>query len=382
MDKIISDYRKTARSRQDWNVERRRARERMRYVEPHNAGKILAHHRYWTVQFLELYLERCDETAFDVPSDAYLLAQHAPELARRIRISDKAGEYLSVTEKLSGIVLALAAKGSCCRAADEFDEAELCFRRAFRGLKDRKAAPVAMAELHRRYAALLATVRSREDASTHIERSLDYFREADDRAGHADALALRGYLRSEEMPGAAILDFIEASRFADLRSARGKRTARAALYNVIGTVAMGSSVSLRDQETALKVLQNLKNELKGSPTSVRKMKALWIEGLLLSNLQIDRHAERQLGKARKGFAGLGQAMDFAVISTEIVQFLISRGEVESAKRLAMETLDELQAMEASPSQLEIVRRWSQRAPTMESTVEAREQLMRMQELTS
>ena len=86
MSKKISDNRKSAKVPADLAAERQRARERIRYVRPEIAGKVLGHDRYWTVQFLDLYLERCDETAFDVPSDAYLLAQHLPEVARRIRV--------------------------------------------------------------------------------------------------------------------------------------------------------------------------------------------------------------------------------------------------------------------------------------------------------
>lgn len=328
----------------------------MRWVKPETAGKVLGHYRYWTVQFLELYLERCDETALDVPADAYLLAQHAPELARRIRIGDEAGEYESATEKLSGIVMALAVKGSCCRANAELDEASLCFRRAFEGLNHRKAEPRVMAELHRRYAALLAVLKS-PAAMDHVESSLECCRANGYSAGEASGLVLRGYIRSETHPADAILDFIEASRVADSRSTRGKRTTRAALQNVIGTVA-SRPIGLRDQENALRLLQRLKNELKGTPTNVRKLRVLWIEGRLLANLRIDRHAERQLRKARKGFLGLGKAIDYAIVSVELIRFLLKAGDSDKASFCAEETWDQLGSLKCDRRHLEIIGRWT------------------------
>ncbi|MDA8017727.1 MAG: hypothetical protein MPN21_09790 [Thermoanaerobaculia bacterium] len=346
----------------------------MRYVAPGTAGKVLTHHRYWTVQFLELYLERCDEIAFDVPADAYLLAQHAPEVARRTRVGPEAREFDTPLDKLSGIVMALAVKGSCCRAHEELAEAALCFRRAFEGVRGRTASTSVMAELHRRYAALLAVGREQETALQHLEQSLTLADQAGDRDAAADGLALRGYLQSEARPAEAVLDFIQASRLADLRSRRGERTAQAALYNLIATLAM-DSVGLRDQETALKLLQGLKDHLKGTPTSVRKMKVLWIEGLILANLKIDRHAERQLMKARSGFEKLRQPVDFGVVSMDLAKFHLSRGAEAACRSLASETWDTLKRLGPDPEQLEIIRIWCEKGATVHGTDRARRALL-------
>lgn len=376
MSKKISDNRKSAEKPADLATERQRARERIRYVKPEVAGKVLGHDRYWTVQFLELYLERCDETAFDVPADAYLLAQHLPEVARRIRVGPAARDWDTPLEKMGGIVMALAVKGSCCRVADETEEAELCFTRAFRGLGNNEPSSEAMAELHRRYAALRATSRRTEEASEHLEKALEFADRCDYSAGVADGLALRGYINAEINPSQAVMDFLQAARQADRKTSRGMRTIKASLRNIIATVAQGKrNISLRDQEMALKALQVYKSELKGQPTGIRKMKVLWIEGLLLSNLRIERHARRQLGKARRGFLRLDVPLEYALVSIELIQHLLWSGDDEEAQAVAKETWKVLDKKRLSEAQLQILRDWLDSDLTADGAQETRNKLM-------
>lgn len=345
-------------------VERQRARERMRYVKPKIAGKVLGHHRYWTVQFLELYLERCDETAFDRPADAYLLAQHLPEMARRIRVGEKAGEWDTPLEKMGGIVMALAVKGSCCRASGEVEEAHLCFKRAFDGLGRHKISAVVMSELHRRYAALLLLARS-DEADSHIEKCLRYAESVSYRQGIADALVLRGIRQGEQDPAGAIRDFIQSARLADLKSPRGKRTAAASMQNMGSAIAYGS-VALRDQETALRLLSGLKEDLKGTPASPRKLKVLWIEGLLLGNLRIERHSKRQLGKARKGLFELSDIPSFLTASIDMVRLLVEFGDDDEAKAIARDTAEKFERANVDSELLSLLRSWIDRTPSPES----------------
>lgn len=373
MSKKISDNRKSAANAMkkpaDLAAERQRARERIRYVKPEIAGKVLGHDRYWTVQFLDLYLERCDETAFDVPRDAYLLAQHLPEVARRIRVGPKARDWDTPLEKMGGIVMALAVKGSCCRAVDEIAEAELCFDRAFKGLGNHQPSPVVMAELHRRYAALLLMKRS-SGVEKHIDHCLEYSEEASYKPGVADALTLRGVVNAQADPAQAVQDFLQATRLADLKSPRGERTAKAAMHNVSYAVAYGS-VGLRDQETALRLLVRLKNELKGTPTSVRKLKVLWIEGLILGNLRIERHAKRQLSKARRGLLSIGDVGSYLVVSIDLYRSLIEFGDEEEAREIALDTLSQAEAHNQDPELLARLRRWVEEKPALEKLIEMR-----------
>ena len=377
MSKKISDIRKFAKGASngstDLATERQRARERIRYVKPEIAGKVLGHDRYWTVQFLDLYLERCDETAFDVPRDAYLLAQHLPEVARRIRVGPKAREWDTPLEKMGGIVMALAVKGSCCRACGEFEEARLNYERAFKGLKGRKVSAVAMAELHRRFATL-QMVQGEEDALEHVEASLSYCEEGRYLPGRATALNLRGIVQRESDPGQSMADFVESIRLSDLRSGRGLRTAESAFHNTLALVADGS-VGLRDQEAALKLIHRLKGSLKGTPTSVRKLRTLWLEGRLLGNLRIGRHAIRQLSKARIGLLKLGQLVDFAIVSVELAHVHLLESEPEEALEVARTAEEELGKHKLTGKQIEVVLDWCKTEISLERTESARLKLL-------
>lgn len=357
-------------------LEKQRARERLRYVKPQIAGKVLGHDRYWTPQFLELYLERCDETAFVAPSDAYLLAQHLPELARRIRVGAKAQEWDTPLDKMDGIVRALAVKGSCCRVAGETEEAELCFTRAFRGLQGKAASLVAMSELHRRYAALLATSGRTGEAAEHLEKGLEFAEQGGFSAGAADGLALRGFLYAESDAAAAVMDFLQAARLADRKTPRGMRTIKASLHNIVATVAQGKrNISLKDQEKALKALQVYKDELKGQPTGLRKMRAFWIEGLFLSNLRIERHARRQLSKARSGFLRLDAPLEYLIVSIELIQHLLWSGDTDEARAVAKETRTMIDRERLNETQLSILDAWLEADLTEDGARTVRQQLI-------
>lgn len=322
------------RSPASLQLERRRARERLRWVKPATCGKVLAHERYWTVQFLQRYLERCDDLALDMPADAYLLGQHVPEIARRIRVGDHATEFETAQQKLSGIVTALAVKASCCYVHHEMQEAVLSIRRAFGGLAGRQASPAAMADLHGRHAVLLTLQRFRTEALASVETCLEFAEPADERAIAADALALRGHLRRDTEPAEALLDALRAVRYAERKTKRGERTAEAAFFSALAIVGRPGLVSLHAQEQALKLLVRARKELNGTPTSARKLRLQWLEGRILSNLKIGRHAARQLGKASHGLQKLRLPADFALASLDLIGLHVSEGDLDDAARVA------------------------------------------------
>lgn len=372
MEKRISDVYDPADSSQrsaELEYEMQRARDRMRYVDPQTCGKILGHDRYWTRQFLARYLDRCDASICERPDDGYRLARHAPELARRIRVGSNARYFDSERDKASAEVWALAVQGSACRSADEMAEAELVFQRAFALLKRRGVGPKAVAELERRYAAYLAVARDAE-ADEHLERSLEICRRIGYRAGEADALALRGYVSFHAGRPGAVADFVEAMRLADLQTRRGKDTYNSSLQNLTGTLLLRGK-GLREQEAAVVLLQQVKEELKGRSLSARKVKLVWIEGLMLRNLGVDRHAQRQLNKAREGLFSLKQPLDFTLVSLDLGQLLLSGEEVEAVRDLGRDTQEKLTELTDDPTLLEIISLWPRTASSVEDFLELR-----------
>lgn len=353
--------------------ELQRARDRMRYVDPHTCGKILGHDRYWTRQFLARYLDRCDAVICEQPRDGYRLARHVPELARRIRVGSDVRYFDSEREKASAEVWALAVQGSACRAADEMAEADLVFHRAFALLRrpeqGQKVGPKALAELERRYAAYLAVAREAE-ADKHLERSLEICRKYDYRACEADALALRGYISFHSGAKGAVTDFVQAMRLADMGTRRGKTTYQLALHNLTGTLLLRGK-GLREQEVAVVLLQEVKEDLKGRSLSVRKAKLVWIEGLMLRNLGVDRHAQRQLNRAREGLFILKKPFDFLLVSLDLGQLLKSGGETDDVQDLGADTRTKLQVLTDDSTLLEIAARWPKSASSTKDFLELR-----------
>lgn len=106
------------------------ARRRLRRVTPDNAGKVVSSDIYWTVPFLELYLEKCDAVAFEAPAEAYKLAFHAPSLADLIGVGNRAGEYATEREKLSHQIRARCVLGSACFRIGKNDDATRAYAQA------------------------------------------------------------------------------------------------------------------------------------------------------------------------------------------------------------------------------------------------------------
>ena len=324
--------------------ERQRARERMRHVKPRTARKVVGHHRYWTTQFLGLYLTRCEELAFEVPGDAYLLAQQAPELARRIRVGPGPGEFETPADKLSGVVMALAFQMTCRCAAGELAEARLSFERAIRGLGRHSASNAAMAELHLRYAALELLSEESEAALAATDACLKLCVSHRMPEIEADAIGIRGFLSTEVEPRSTLYDLLETASVARADSPRGSRAANAALNHLIG-LARERRVALKHQEGALRLVVLLKQQFVGLPTRSRKLKPYWLEGLMLANLGIDRQAERKVGKARKGLRTLGLSLEYATSSLDLAQCHLLLGDPPRARSVLVETFEALQSME-------------------------------------
>lgn len=336
---------------------KRMARRRIRYISPLNAGKVLAHRRYWTLPFLRLYLETCDEHIFHDPEDGYLLAQHAPELARRIETGRADGAYAGEDEKRSWRVRALAVWGSSCRAYGELTQAEAAYRLATE-LAAGGVDPESAGELRLR-AAVLAFSRLDASAGPLLEQAITDFSAAGRQGRLADALVVRGALRIREMDPLGLVDSARALELADATMARGQRTMIGALHNMAIAATRGTS-SIESQEVAHRLLQTVKKRLANKPRSLTKMRVFWVEGLLLAKMGITRLAEKRLLRVRDGLQQLGDALALTLASLDLAVIRISDGSPEAARSLAEDTAERVESMTAGDPQLRsVIRRWSE-----------------------
>ncbi|MEM6793826.1 MAG: hypothetical protein AAF725_07570, partial [Acidobacteriota bacterium] len=331
------------------------AKRRLRSVTPDNCGKVVARSCYWTVDFLLLYLDACDDRAFDVPQDGYALAVQAPELARRIEVGPEPGQFASNLERASSRVLSYAVFGSCCRAAGRLSEAEAALGLASDLAQGQEIEIEAQAELTRRSAVLLLQ-QDHPEANVQIERAVELSRRASYRAGLADALQLRGLARIYGGAKAGASDLVEAMCHADLKTERGRRNFSGAVQNLC-FAATQQAVTLQEQEQAYKMLQTVKEMMARQPKSVRKMKVYWTEGLLLHNLGVSRHAARRLIKARQGFRELGQYADFALASFDLAAVYRDDADSRALDELVAETCRIVAEESGEPRLLEMLRPW-------------------------
>ena len=310
----------------------RAAQRRIGYVSPLTAGKVLGHARYWTLPFLRLYLDLCDETAFHHPEEGYLLGQHAPELARRIPYGEHG--YASKIERQSWRAHALAVWGSCCRICGELTQAESAYRLALELTERRELSEDCRGEVHVRLG-VLRMVQGQQEAVDEVSRAIEFFSAAENQQRVADCLSIRGLARYLARDPKRLADLARALELTDGKSARGRRTLTTILHNMALVISRGG-VDVAAQEMAYRLLMVVKRRLPRN-RSVQKAKITWVEGLLLARLGITRLAERRLQRARKSFKQNQKAFELAAVSLDLVCFYLEEGDLGAAERLAVET---------------------------------------------
>ncbi|MEM9554733.1 MAG: hypothetical protein AAGC60_10775 [Acidobacteriota bacterium] len=341
--------------REKLSEEQKKARDRMRLVTPETSYKVLGHPRYWTVEFLRLYLDHCDAVALDDPDAACTMAEQAPMLAQRIRVGERSGEFPNEAQKRSLRLLALAVHGSCCRASERLRQAQECFDACEAFLAEGVTLEAA-AELKRRQAGLLG-MRGDTRALRLVDEALEIFARASGLEGEAEALLLRAALEHRFQRATGLADASRAMRAARLTTDRGQRTVEAALHFLTFTL-LDERPTIVEQQQAYRILQAVKKRLAHRPKSLRKMKVFWIEGLLLSSLGITRHAVRRLAKARDGLLSLGHAFELALVSLDLACAHLEDGEPERARRLAAATRSDLEELDAEPEILQSLETWN------------------------
>ena len=313
------------------------ARRRMSYVTPENCAKVLSKSAYWTPEFLDLYLDRCDEEGFHRPKEGYLLSRQAPELAARVRVGEDPGEFRTEADKLSARVIALAVAGSCARSFGNIVEAELSLKWARDLAENARLTARAACELVRRTAALKVAV-AEDDAEAWVERAVAMADQFDDQPNLADALVLQGGFLAVAGRG-GVDQLARGVACVDLKSSRGQRTFDAAVYNM----AFGAVRSGNLAETAL-WLGRAKKRLARLPTSIKKARVIWLEGYFSGELGATRYGIRQLEKMRSKILGFGSLVDYVLCSIDLLDLHLSEGnedEIESLIAGTMKACEEI-----------------------------------------
>lgn len=291
----------------------------------------------WTPDFLSALIDEVDfRLTAGLGQAAYQISRHLQVLAERIRAEACPHGELG---KRSLVVWAMACHGSGCRRAGALGEAEATFAAAyFRA--EAGVLPWARADLDRRYAILL-TQRGDRRAYDHIERALQGFAELLPRK--AETLILRGVARIEfdQDTSGAIADYTAAAGLIDPRQdERSRWIYSAALHNIGCQLIAGGTLSFENISRARQMLV-LTRSYFGPGLCSRKLTSLWVEGLLAFRFGWNRHAERLLEKARRGFLKLECHDHAMVVSLDLALVLIEDGESDEAARRLNEAAENL-----------------------------------------
>ena len=300
-----------------------------------NWPALFAREACWTPQIFEALVDEHDRLVLEGQTTlAEEIGRELPRLAERIRVSLCPARELG---KTSLMVWALAVHASSLRAAGRLEDAETQFGAAQEKAK-KGIFGWTLAEFERRYAMFLLQHKDRR-AFAHLERAIQLFAEFPDQL--AECLNLRGACQSilGQDSSAAIRDFGQAAALSDpTRSDRSVWALQAALHNMASQLVLGGPCTLEALAQAKKLLLSSRAYL--SPgLDARKLRNLWVEGLLVYRIGLNRHGERLLERARQGFLKLGRNDEFAVASLDLIVLLVDDGEDTKARELLDEVRD-------------------------------------------
>ncbi len=294
-----------------------------------NWSGLFAREACWTPQIFAALVDEHDRLQLEGRNQlAAEIGHELPRLAERIRPHlCPEGER----GKRSLETWALALRGSGLRALGQPEAAMADFEAAF--AKARKGIfGWTQAELERRFAFLLLQGKDRR-AFEQIERAMVGFYEHPDQM--AECFNLRGVCRAllDGDDSGAIHDFAVAASLSDpARSERSGWSFQAALQNLAYQLMRRGACTLESLSQARKLLLGSRAFL-GKGIDVRKVRSLWVEGLLVYRIGWNRHGERLLERARQLFLKLSRQEEYAVATLDLAVMLVDDGESERAAAL-------------------------------------------------
>jgi len=294
-----------------------------------NWAALFAREACWTPEIFAGLVDEHDRLQLEGHNDlAAEIAGRLPQLAERIRPNLCPGEEQG---KRSLESWALAIFGSGLRATGRSAEATVAFVEAFERAK-KGTFGWARGEVERRFAVHLLHQNDRR-AFERVERAIGLF------ADHPDQLAecfnLRGVCRAlfDDDASGAIQDFGIAASISDpSRSERSGWAFQAALQNLAFQLVKGGPCTLESLSQGRKLLLASRSFL-GKGMDVRKVRSLWVEGLLVYRIGWNRHGERLLERARQLFLKLGRSEEYAIATLDLAVMLVGDGEEPRAAEL-------------------------------------------------
>jgi tetratricopeptide (TPR) repeat protein len=290
------------------------------------------HPRYWTAELCSLLISRSHAARF---TDMALML-HQAHLAVLVAESLSAdlqapGEFADCRAR------AWAALGNAHRVSGDLNEAERDLITAQAHLKNGSRHRPLYAHILSQLASLRMDQRRFEDSQSFIQQAVQIWRELGNQRELARTLIKQAIMTGEAgKPKAAVQILMEASRLVD--AVAEPRLALILMHTMIRFYVDGGQ-----SEVALRLFVEARPLYHQESDPLIRIKALWLEGQILS---AERHLEpalKQLSAAREGYLSLGNSLEAAVVSLDLAAVFAKLGRFPEMRALARETLREVEA---------------------------------------
>ncbi|MEM8931034.1 MAG: hypothetical protein AAGE94_07655 [Acidobacteriota bacterium] len=316
-------------------VEQRRARRRavrnIASLRLDNIAKVLTHERYWTRDFVQVFLDRCDLWILDDPHRAATFAAYGPRLAERIRVGEQVDDVPSAAEHASRVLRARGIVADTLRTVGNLDGAREILAGAYRFCARQSVSRDALAELHRRRA-LLVAADDLEQAKLYLGAAIDLAREIGDHPPRGEIHLARAWLLMNRGSSSGLEELALAVSSSNPRRPRSSTVFAVALDRLWRLVTRVPSLAVDEEPRALRAVHRAQRRLYGhSNKSVGKTMLYWTEALLTRRLGIERHTERRLLLARDNFLVLGATVQAFLVHFDLADFYGRQGLWEKAR---------------------------------------------------
>jgi tetratricopeptide (TPR) repeat protein len=290
------------------------------------------HPRYWSAELCGALVARSHEARFTNTA----VMRHQAQLAVLVAESLSPGPQAS-GEVADGRARAWAALGNALRVSGNLMEAESALSTSLGLLKGGSQQRPLYAHVLSQLASLRMDQRRFDDSVALIQQVVQIWRNLGDPRELAGALIKQAIITGEAgKPKSAVRILLAAGRLVD--SAAEPKLALILVHSVIRFYVDGGH-----SEMALRLYLEARPLYEQVPDPLIRIKALWLEGQIMS---AERHLEpalKLLSAAREAYLSKGIRVEAASVALDLAAVLAKLGRFGEMRTLARETLREMEA---------------------------------------
>jgi tetratricopeptide (TPR) repeat protein len=280
--------------------------------------------RFHTFGLYERLLEASRWYRQTKPADAVDIVRLAIEVVERLDPATLGEEHVADLK-----ARAWAALGNAKRVAEDFEGARLAFKEAWRLLEIGTGDPIERARLIDLESSYLKDIGEFERAESFLEQALGIFRKAGKLYEQGRILFKMGDAIGYVYPERGIAHLRRALALID--------TVREPFLKLCALHGLARFLCDLDQpEEALAVLERARPLFNQFPDDLIQLRFHWVEAQIASHLGEYAEAEIMLGQLWEEFRARNLNQEVVLVSIDLAQVLVAKGEAERAAQLAAE----------------------------------------------